>query len=1234
MKALFVSLLLFCLSSLALKSQSELNIVGTNFDSYPTTELRFIMFDEEGNIIKDSDPENYELTDNGNLIEGFTITCPPPKPVPDRYSIVIVMDISGSMASGNLDNAKAAALELLDIIDLSKDEVAITSFNGSNAINQDFTQNKQKLTDAIGTLVAGGGTNYNAALLNPQFGAMPVLEQGRYAKKVIMITDGYGDLTYQNVVDAATDQEVQVNVLSIKMDANPELEKLAFVTGGISLDNLADAEEIRKSLVKSYNLSPTSGVCTLTYESTLQCGNSKTIQLTHELGQDRTIANLGEENTVRLEIDPRILKFGEVNPGQTASLDLTITSLNHDIELSDVISNNGEFVFFPQNAFLPKGQPVTFTVSFFPSKTEYQIAEIQFRTGPCENRIYATGGMGRVLAAEEPLEIIFPNGGELFKTETDTVIKWKGLSPLDQIELSYSDDSGQTWTELTRRAEDYEYKWEDLPKPSDNYRVKANFSLLNPEIAETRKIGSRNAGLAVAWISPTCDKAIVAGGNKNVEVIDLLDNSVFSFNSRRSHNIAEYIGLDDRFGTVAPRGTALLNPYRDHWLEADIEYFYEDLTNMWPFTGFGGYGDMLDIETSPYNFNTFWISNGNSLLSFPQNHFERIDKARAITVGEEENGLYICGDFDNGFNATFYNTDSRTRTDFALSEQIPRNITVGGRTPMGAVLYENGDVQVFSTLDYGLLNEVNVGGTFNGQIEMNPRYDYLAVGTFNSINIYSVPTMDLVNTIETPETDVFDLEWSFDGTKLLIGTVGLQAYITEFEKEEISDISDSDFSIVADTVFAEDIDMGRMTVGESAFKLVEGHIENVGKAWVDLLGISIVGTGAASFSVSPAPYPSRLERGSGRDVEFIFTPQQEGEIVARVHISYGDSIIFSHLIRGEGVLPKLEPVADLYDFGVLDLGESRNILDTLARNISGEDLEIFRIEHWGPDKTQFILPIFGAPLIVPEGESILADVQFFAQKIGRTSGNIAIFYDSPSSPLLVPMIGAALGGTLFIEEYEALPGEEREIGIKLDISEDSNMEEIAGGIRTTVTWEKSVFVVNEMPRLTLDSASVEVDINIADIRNEEIAFIPGTATLGRVEFTAFTLSDSYWYDKNGNELDLELDNRAGLLGIDGICYEGGARLIDTDISLDEAIRIEGSNTLNISFNAVEPGEYSISAIDISGRPLIEDMLLTVGIDEINRRLEVDIDISSWPNGNHIIMLQGQTVRKALVYGKR
>ena len=115
------------------------------------------------------------------------------KAVEGNYKdIILIMDISGSMAGEKLDKAKSDAIELSNyLLSNSHNRIALISFDSASTVVSGFTNNLTTITDAINNLTDTGNTNYNAGLLNV-FEVMDDYQKESNRDLVtLFLTDGY-----------------------------------------------------------------------------------------------------------------------------------------------------------------------------------------------------------------------------------------------------------------------------------------------------------------------------------------------------------------------------------------------------------------------------------------------------------------------------------------------------------------------------------------------------------------------------------------------------------------------------------------------------------------------------------------------------------------------------------------------------------------------------------------------------------------------------------------------------------------------------------------------------------------------------------------------------------------------------------------------------------------------------------------------------------------------------------
>jgi VWFA-related protein len=181
--------------------------------------------------------DNFRVYDNGieETIHHFSTEDRP-------YTMGVVLDRSGSMAEMIRDVYRAA----FHTVRASKpeDEFFIETFNEKNAMQQDFSQDREVLSRALKDIDAYGGT----ALYDAMLAGLEHVKRGSHDKKVLLVvTDGADNSSthrFQETLERARQESVAIYVvgmfdrLMVELEGQREdaleglLTQLAEATGG------------------------------------------------------------------------------------------------------------------------------------------------------------------------------------------------------------------------------------------------------------------------------------------------------------------------------------------------------------------------------------------------------------------------------------------------------------------------------------------------------------------------------------------------------------------------------------------------------------------------------------------------------------------------------------------------------------------------------------------------------------------------------------------------------------------------------------------------------------------------------------------------------------------------------------------------------------------------------------------------------------------------------------------
>ncbi len=205
-----------------------------NLENYPTITAYLSVTDPAGQPINLVSIGDLAVTEEGKEVSGLTII--EADPVTDPLSVVIAVDISGSMAGAPLAAAKRAAEAFIGLLKPG-DKAALVTFDHDVYVNLGLTDDKDSLIKAVRGLKYKGDTALYQAIIDSAkiLGAAPA---GR--RIAVILTDGKNDkanspATDTDAIAAAGKARSVVITVGLGGDANRTiLKKIADETGGRS----------------------------------------------------------------------------------------------------------------------------------------------------------------------------------------------------------------------------------------------------------------------------------------------------------------------------------------------------------------------------------------------------------------------------------------------------------------------------------------------------------------------------------------------------------------------------------------------------------------------------------------------------------------------------------------------------------------------------------------------------------------------------------------------------------------------------------------------------------------------------------------------------------------------------------------------------------------------------------------------------------------------------------------
>lgn len=501
-------------------------------ESYQQHSCKFFAFDAQNNLITNLNQSDMSVTNGSTPLQVTGLTPVVVPAVTPRLSVVVALDVSGSMSAENpsrMNVLKNSVRVFLNMLDTTQHECAITTFDQFAYLNQDFTNSRTDLLSAVNALQPQGGTSYDDAFMSDYGGALKVASRGQFKRVVILFTDGDGLGTRDSIVRFANANNIVVYTIPFRMSAPPILDYIATQTGGMMFGHLyyeatsSQAEltaAFRASLMLALGIEPQK----VTWTADRYCYQAwryATIAV-----PSRSIPAIGRYYILYSSQIPYVgqspysLTYGSVAPGSYLDKTVRLSAPNAQITIGSYTITNSRFTIVdwggsPPPFAIDSGQSRTITVRYTPTDTTFQYGEIQFESNLCYYPfIGMSGGYQTRYVANKTLSVASPYNGNNYNTCWYTYSNWMGLAANDSIRVEWSWDNGATWSLVQDNFTGNFEQWFRSPKregTQNKFKIShikmqntPVVSLKNGHAGKTKQVvlNPQNNNLAVVCLQP------------------------------------------------------------------------------------------------------------------------------------------------------------------------------------------------------------------------------------------------------------------------------------------------------------------------------------------------------------------------------------------------------------------------------------------------------------------------------------------------------------------------------------------------------------------------------------------------------------------------------------------------------------------------------------------------------------------------------------------------------------
>lgn len=1214
MKTLLTVFFFLLYSIVNCQSLSLFDIDASNF---PTIRAKFYAFDAQG-IQQRPNISDLSLTENGIPLSITSVSCPMPKP-PKAISSVLVIDVSGSMDSKittdkNIDIAKAGANRWVNLLNLGQSECAVVSFDNTNYLNQDFTTDRSKLTTAISKLSPGAGTNYDAAFIDEKAGGLLISKTGKYQKVIVFLTDGQADEPDKvQIINKAKNQNCIIYCVTLGIFAPQSIKDIATETGGRYFENIrtiSEAENIYNTILR---VAQGNDACDIQWESQVSCITSLfDVRLSYLNSYAFTSYTVQNSKIAKLEVNPIFTRFENPTIGVNETTEITVIAKNYPFIVSNITSSNPEFKISPSSFSLQPNQSQKLIVSYTAKDSSYQFSKFTFETNICNQTYYVSSIFSKFKELVKTLQLLEPNGNENFVVGSDTIIKWEGIAETDLVRLNYSIDNGQNWKFIdTSRGSSYQ--WKRIPKPESNECLVKVTQITHLSNDSNYTFIGHQSGVCDAKFSADGTKIISGSWDKTIRIWDIKTKQQIIGKS-----LAHQLNVYDI--AVNPNGQSIATCSWDDnvkiWDVSTLQELYKLTSHK------------SDVMAIAYSYDGNLLVSGDrdgKVILWDPNTGQEIQTI--LQLSNEIRGLAFNTD---GTILAVGSTNSRVTLVDVNSGSVIVTIPCNTFSPKPKFSFDG------TMLSVGAYDRIHLFDVATGQLLKNfighntnvLKTDFSPDGKFlissgedNTLRMWDVNSGNLVNTITDHNEDVNSVQFRNDGHAFVSAsndnTVKLWIIVGDTIQ---SDQSDSVFSIVEPLGASTDIAMGEVLLSEDKDSVVVDFVRNVGSWNFDVRSVTFRGVDVGAFSLVSGIPQYRVEPNSSHFGEFRFTPNRVGLHQAEVVIvTQSDTIV--QTITGIGVDLQLQIHATFIDFGEVEVGNERTIVDTLVlKNVGSNPITIEDTKLLSPDVEQFVLLTGGGNFTLGVGEERLVTVQFKPKYIGRTSGRIGFEYAGIGSPAIANLFGNGIGGLVYVPNDSGYVGDRKSIRLMLGKMKPDAIASIAPKFKATLRLHNNHLAPINKNNVTMQNDSLYINLQGSIGSTALLGEFPVLVGLGNVDFSWIDIVDFDFLDASDNPIDYDFEKQNGSFKTLGICYEGGIRLINslTPVPLLTVSPNPSDGKVEIEVNLIEDGVSSLKIYNSAGF-LIEEM----GFSSSGSRT-IELDTKRYSNGLYFITIETPT----------
>jgi len=1238
----------------------NVKILESDATEFPILKAKVIISDDNGNILKTLSDNDLRIDDEGEVAKIHNISN---EIIDSENQKSIILMLDSRLAS---DDYYLDFLEnFINVLDLTKSEIALLGVHFSPILYSDFTQSKSNIIQHLSRIKKHNNSNIKQSLASFPVGADNVFTQAKFEKHIVLITDNYSNFEIDSIIEKYNQDKIIVHILHFSNIESKTLKQLSHSTEGSYLqftksefteENLAN---FTNDIINGFRYH------TISWVASYSCISSRQASISHKISNSNAQFTyiISELSSPGIESTPPFLGFSSVLPSLNGSsfreLDLELRASNFPVTISSLrLETTFNEVFeitegnVTQDLLLQPGDIHTVKIKYAPIDSAIVFTRLLIETDACfGDTILITGGFPNTPPNRKTIKIENPVCGQTLVPGDTVNIRWSGLLPRDVVQMEYSINNGESWLPLITDIFGLSYKWVVPNIKSDSVLIKLiqqwpnnigrTLNFVHPgavNSARFNNVGDEivtacDDGTAIVWNANTGDRIMVLGGPEgHTRKVTYAEFSPDERYIATSSNDGRVIVWNKETGTVRfdiQAHTGPVNMVRFSYDGTRLISASNDRTvKIWRISE----GTLVKTLVNPNNRIVY-----SAAFSPDDTEFIIADQTGlAKSFKFDDLSLIHNYDFTQGSGGVVYGKFA----DYSPDGKFIVVANILGSVPKGAVLFaRNGNEPLFGMQHLSSENRstlISSASFYLGKDRFG--FDIFRILTAgfedNTVIEWDGFTGDSIRVYKEHQGSVFTAEYNFDGARVLTASSDLTAKIWKLDSNFIQiDTLKCPFRIKELDYEFKPVAFDNVLLGNAQDSLFMAVIKNNSDFDLELRNFELAGDDKDDFRLYNYPNPKFIAPNDSLNINLVFEPKSIGFKTAELRYKV-QAEEFNVQLSGTAVAPDVISSISGFEFNPVEIGEfTDSIIVSSFLNKRVENIEIDSIYIEYPNRNLFSLLEVGSQSQLSTDEKLEMTIRFAPEVVKRRAATVVLEHNGNNSPAMYSVLGQGFvprydTASIELEINRAMPGEVAKLELFLSNFSQAGISSSIYGLKTRLYFNPTIL----LPLGNVIGSDYKNDRKYIDV---EFVFPDDFETLsqsterikiGEFEFSAALGNDTSSIISTSGTIPmgkgrLSIDEANVHFGVDGVCIDGGEPRLFFDsgfaFGLAQNFPNPASKSTSISFETIEKGRTKLTVRDFMGRVVNElvNEILPLG------HHTVVLDLEDYSPGTYFYILE-------------